>query len=150
MTTSIVRKDPLEQIEVDFDFTAYLALRGEVVVLYNSYADTGIEIISVTAVGGIYTALIGGGVSGTQYNVGLSIFTNTDAIKLIKKRIRVVGETLVLAAATNSSVIIQDGSSAVDIYIDSGTVSITDMYLDDPIAVDIYIDDSTAVDVHQD
>lgn len=63
-------KQPAEVVDVDFDFTEWLAARDGVTPSAHSVtADAGITVVSDTRTDGVVKVVLGGGAHGEQYKV---------------------------------------------------------------------------------
>lgn len=85
-------KYPSEVIDYDFDFTLWLADRGnDTIVSFEAFADPGVLIAASVQIGSIVRVFVGSGDSGNQYRVAVEIVTAGGRTKVGEIYVRVQG-----------------------------------------------------------
>ena len=81
MTVRKFNKQPVEQDDVEFDFTAYLERRNDLIQSVDVVAEAGLSVLSFAHSGGVVQARIAGGEDGEQYKVSATITTTGGRVK---------------------------------------------------------------------
>ena len=74
-------KQPVEQDDVEFDFSAYLERRNDLIQSVDVTADEGLTVLSFAHSEGVVQARIAGGEDGGQYKVSATITTTGGRVK---------------------------------------------------------------------
>lgn len=74
-------KQPVEVLDYDFDFSAYLQSVNDVATSHTAVATTGLTVESSTLARGVVKVFVSGGVDGETHKVSATITTQGGRVK---------------------------------------------------------------------
>lgn len=81
MTVRKFNKQPVEQDDVEFDFSAYLERRNDLIQSVDVVSEEGLSVLSFVHSDGVVQARVAGGTDGEQYKVSATITTTGGRVK---------------------------------------------------------------------
>ena len=86
----IFEKQPADVLDYDFDFSDWLADRGDTITSQTVVSsDAGLTVGSVSMVAGVVKAFVSGGTSGTKYKLTCTVVTDGGRTKQVEITLKV-------------------------------------------------------------